>query len=96
MKGGDYLVRSWSQWIINMLLGLDQLGNTILGGEPDETISSRLGRLKVSCGGKIPWSKYPLARLVYEFLEFIDEGHCISAIEKQFVIKEDEKNAEKE
>ena len=28
-------------WVVNVLLGLDQLGNALVGGSPDETISSR-------------------------------------------------------
>lgn len=30
----------------NILISIDQLANTILGGDPDETISSRVGKLK--------------------------------------------------
>ena len=32
------------KYIYNLLISLDQLGNTLLGGDPDETISSRLGK----------------------------------------------------
>jgi hypothetical protein len=32
------------QYIWNILISIDQFGNTITGGAPDETISSRLGR----------------------------------------------------
>lgn len=28
----------------NILISIDQLGNTILGGSPDETFSSRMGK----------------------------------------------------
>lgn len=34
------------RFIINYLLAIDQLFNTLLLGHPDETISSRLGRSK--------------------------------------------------
>lgn len=34
------------KYITKVLLGLDQFGNTLLGGAPDETISARSGRLK--------------------------------------------------
>ena len=30
----------------NLLVAVDQLFNTILGGDPDETISSRIGKAK--------------------------------------------------
>ena len=31
-------------WIRKILIGLDQLGNSLARGNPDETISSRVGR----------------------------------------------------
>lgn len=38
---GEFLVK---KYIYNILIGIDQLCNAILGGDPDETISSRLGK----------------------------------------------------
>ena len=32
------------KYIHNLLISLDQLGNTLLFGDPDETISSRVGK----------------------------------------------------
>lgn len=32
------------QYLFNVLIGIDQLANAITGGDPDETISSRLGK----------------------------------------------------
>ena len=32
------------RYLLNILIALDQMGNTLLGGDPDETISSRVGR----------------------------------------------------
>jgi hypothetical protein len=32
------------KWFLNVLISIDQLVNTVFGGDPDETISSRLGR----------------------------------------------------
>lgn len=31
-------------WLLGILVAIDQLANAILGGSPDETISSRVGR----------------------------------------------------
>lgn len=70
-----------SKWIMNILLGIDQLGNAIMGGDPDETISSRIGKIKRAHGGEIPWSK-PLTRVVDFFLDEIDCNHSIDAIEE--------------
>jgi hypothetical protein len=68
------------RWLINILIGIDQLGNAILGGDPDETISSRLGKLKVKHGGRIPWYR-PLSKTVDYFLDKIDPNHSVDAIE---------------
>ena len=68
------------RYLLNLLLGLDQLGNVILGGDPDETISSRLGRLATEHGGEIPWTR-PFSRLAGWALDRIDADHCREAIE---------------
>ncbi len=73
---------------MGVLLALDQLGHTILApilfyerrANEDETVSSRLGRLKIAHGRRIPW-KYPLAKILDAGLELIDPGHSIDAIE---------------
>ena len=73
---------------LRLLLSLDQLGNVLGGryvwgpyaGDEDETISSALGKLKKSRGGKIPW-RYPIAKVVDWGLERIDRNHSIDAIE---------------
>lgn len=65
----------------NVLMGIDQFGNILLLGSPDETISSRLGRAYVS--GNAKW-------FVYSFKALVDFGalhlagqvdHCVSSIE---------------
>ena len=68
------------KWGLNILIGLDQFGNAILGGDPDETISSRLGKMKIRYGGSIPWYR-PLSKIVDWGLDKIDPGHSIDAIE---------------
>jgi hypothetical protein len=68
------------KWLLNILISVDQLGNTILGGDPDETISSRLGKLKVRHGGNIPWYR-PVSKIVAWGLDKIDPNHSIDAIE---------------
>lgn len=70
------------KYILNVLIGLDQLGNAVSGGDPDETISSRLGRMKVAHGGTIPW-RFPLAKVIDHVLDDIDPGHCQDAIEEE-------------
>ena len=68
------------KYLLNVLIGLDQMGNALLGGDPDETISSRLGKMKVKYGGSIPWRR-PLSRVVDWGLDRIDPNHSIDAIE---------------
>jgi len=68
------------QYFRNVLIGLDQLGNALWGGDPDETISSRLGKMRARYGGRLPWYR-PLPSLVAWWLERVDPGHCEGAIE---------------
>ena len=57
----------------NLLLAIDQLLNTILGGDPDETISSRLAKLARK-GNKV-------GIIGCSILDKFDEGHCERVIE---------------
>ena len=69
------------KWLLNILISIDQLGNTLFGGDPDETISSRLGKLKLRHGGTIPWHR-PLSKIVDYGLDKLDPNHSIDAIEE--------------
>jgi len=69
------------KYLLNILISIDQLGNVFVGGDPDETISSRLGKLKVKYGGRIPWRR-PVAKLIDIGLDKIDPGHSKDAIEE--------------
>ena len=60
----------------NILVGIDQLGNAITGGDPDETISSRLGKVVVK---KAETSN--IAWIVCYLLSLVDSDHCQEAIE---------------
>ena len=68
------------KWIVNILIGIDQLANACCGGDPDETLSSRLGKTKLRYGGTIPWS-HPIRKIVDWTLEKLDQNHSIDAIE---------------
>lgn len=57
----------------NVLVSLDQLVNTILFGDPDETISSRLGK-RARRGEKF-------AVFICKILNFFDKCHCEKSIE---------------
>ena len=65
-------------WIVNMLVAVDQLGNAIAGGEPDTTISARIGQQANRAGAHWFW------RLMQGIVNFTFEpidgpGHCMQA-----------------
>ena len=65
------------RYLINFLIGLDQWGNTLLGGAPDETISSRAGRLRGDDSKPVrQWMSRQLCRI----LDWLDPGHCADAV----------------
>ena len=60
----------------NNLIAFDQLINTFFAGDPDETISSRMGKLVRS--GKCPFCYWVCTK----FLHKIDPDHCQKSIEE--------------
>lgn len=67
----------------NVLVAIDQLGNALTGGFPDETISSRLGKWKrhrIASGAWPPVWYHP-ARWLDAALDRIDPNHSLDAIE---------------
>ena len=60
------------RYAYNILISLDQFGNTLAGGSPDETISSRIG--------KNPRVSF-LSKGLYKFLNWLQPNHCEKAIE---------------
>lgn len=63
------------RYIWNLLISIDQLANTLLGGYPDETISSRMGKSiarNENC---------PVCHLLCKILNFFDKNHCEKSIE---------------
>jgi len=63
------------KYIWNLLIAIDQLVNTILGGDPDETMSSRMGKHLVKKDSF-------LCKIICKLLNLIDKNHCVDAIEK--------------
>lgn len=72
------------QYCLNVLIAIDQLINAILLGDPDETISSRLGKTQRGDHGPF-WRRFwwPL-RLTVDGLFYLvgEPNHCIRSIEK--------------
>lgn len=67
-------MRRFGRYLLNILIAIDQLGNAILGGDPDETISSRAA--KGALAGDTKWC------LLCGLLNIIDRGHCERVIER--------------
>ena len=62
----------------NVLIGFDQWANTWFGGDPDETISSRLGKwLRMP---KKTW-RHRVAYVICRMLHPLDANHCRKSIE---------------
>lgn len=66
----------------NPLLGVDQFGNILLLGSPDETISSRTGRAYTS--GRAKWFVHPLRAFVDKMANVLagQQNHCVDSIEQ--------------
>jgi hypothetical protein len=63
------------KYVWNVLIGLDQFCNAILGGDPDETMSSRMGKnvAKHDC---------PFCNFMCKLLNLIQKDHCRKSIEQ--------------
>lgn len=68
---------SVKKYFVNLLIGLDQLGNTIIGGDPDETISSRAGKVITTRARE----EHGLWGWLCRALHLLDPGHCKDSIE---------------
>jgi len=71
------------KYVKNILIGIDQLVNTILGGMPDETISAKAYRMRVEKNSFF-WKN---AEKVINFL-FFDEKHCEDAANSELSRKQ--------
>jgi hypothetical protein len=60
----------------NLLISLDQLLNTLLGGHPDETLSSRMGKYVQKGRGVIPCVLCKILDVIFR-----EKDHCIKNIE---------------
>ena len=63
-------------YIWNVLIGIDQLVNAIFWGDPDETISSRMGK-RIRRGERDFFTRF-----LCWLLDKIDSNHCMDAIEE--------------
>lgn len=75
------------RWALNLLLSVDLTVNTVLGGAPDETMSSRLGRWKDSKSRTKRWIAAPFVWVLHK----IDPGHVdkVEQYEKEIIHREE-------
>lgn len=71
-------LKKLGKYFVNILIAIDALGSTITGGDPNETISYRIGRMKLKYGGEIPWRR-PLVKFIDWALDRIDPDHSVEA-----------------
>lgn len=64
------------QYIFNALIAIDQFANTLLGGDPDMTLSGRMGRA-------VAEGRCKLCGLICWLLGLIDKDHCAVAAQHE-------------
>lgn len=67
-----YLKPKLKKYFWNILISIDQFFNTVFGGDPDETISSRVSKIQY---------RSKAARLFCKFLSLFDKRHCEDHVE---------------
>jgi hypothetical protein len=81
------------QYCYNMLFAIDAFVSTILGGEPDDTISERIGRayLARNTFNFFHWLIITWANNLVNFLLYITAGqrnHCVMSLQGKTGTKE--------
>ena len=76
-------MKSILKWLRNVLIAIDQLGNTIAGGNPDITISARVGYFAIHCKNSRFHFYWLCLQFVIDltFYPLDGEGHCKQALE---------------
>jgi hypothetical protein len=69
---------SLKKYFYNLGVGVDQLFNAILGGNPDQTVSGRLGKRIQE--GKATKFEIVLCRIL-SFLDPYTNRHCVDSID---------------
>lgn len=66
------------KYILNVLVGIDQLANTIVGGDPDETLSSRFYKWRLEPKDSF---RYKAGHFMCRLLHWFDKDHCDKVVE---------------
>lgn len=67
-------------YIFNILISIDQFVNTVFGGDPDETISSRMGKWAVEGKNNTGIKKF-LYKVINPIVELFEKDHFKKSIE---------------
>lgn len=75
---------TFGRWVFNILIAVDQLGNAMSGGHPKQTISSRLGRIKLANDGVVPKRTWIyMGRPLDKALHWLDKNHVEEAVRNE-------------
>lgn len=68
-----------NRYFWNILVSIDQFFNTVFGGDPDETMSSRFGKWL-----RLPHNtwKWKVAYIICRILNLFQDRHCDISIEE--------------
>lgn len=69
------MIDKLKKWFWNILISIDQFANTVLWGDPDETLSSRMGK-------QVRKGERGVQYLICKFLSLFDKRHCVKSIEE--------------
>ncbi len=70
------------KYILNNAMAVDCLCNALAGGDPQEFVSSRLGKLQKKYNGKLPMWRV-LSKFLIWGLDKIDKDHCLEAVQPE-------------
>lgn len=75
-------MKSIVKWLWNVLVAIDQLGNTIAGGKPDITISARVGFYANQSDNRTFYYYWKFLEQVIDFTFYPLDGlnHCLQAL----------------
>jgi hypothetical protein len=74
MEGG------FMSWLLNVLIAIDQLGNAITGGNPDNTISARAAYFAKFSNSKFKKFWIIIEKIIDKTFEPVDgKGHCLKS-----------------
>lgn len=68
------------RYLLNVLIGFDQLGNSFAGGNPDETVSSRTHKAALA-GKRRAIFFEALINLIFALPPMSERSHCEQSVE---------------